>query len=792
MSHKKKNKKKNLGGGVKDTPSLSRAPFHKKRNSFEAQEDFDPSKLDANLSDLFKKLSHTDLFLDRETSWLEFNRRVLAEAEDKANPLLERVKFLAIFSTNLDEFFMIRIAGLLNQRDSGIVAPALGGLDPESELQEIHRMLQPMRARQWQIWFQQLRPELEQNGIVILTYDELSDTEQASAKCFFERFVLPVLTPLMVDPTHPFPFISNLSLNFAIILRRATKEGGLAEKHFARLKIPPGLKRFVKVDEDMMQNSFTSQAASDLSGMSAQTTTVRLVLIEDVIRANLGLLFPGMVVEEAHLFRVTRDADVEIAEDEAGDLLETMEKATRQRRFGQVVRVTCQPGAGSISQLLLDAFEIEADQLQELNFFGYSSLWEIANLPRPELLFPPFLPRIPEALQRANGDVFAAARESDVLMYHPFDSFSPTVAFFAQAAKDPSVVAIKATLYRVGANSPIVAHLLEAAQNETEVTVLVELKARFDEKSNIMWAKTLEAAGVHVVYGVKLLKTHAKLALAIRRENTAQGQILRPYCHLSTGNFNHSTAKYYTDLSLITAREDFGSDLIRLFNRLTAIAPATTYTRLLIAPEFLRASLIWLIDREIRHVGTGTAHVKIKCNSLTDPALITKLYEASHAGVKVELLVRGVCCLRPGVKEISENISVSSVVGRFLEHARVIWVRNGGSGEVFIGSADLMARNLDRRVESYFPILDDRHRAWIEKYVFDLAFADNQKRRVLQSDGTWARVPVPQGTVPINCQEMSVQQLVKKHLDFENRAADGDAPNATLKKLVKAATKRLV
>jgi polyphosphate kinase len=682
---------------------------------------------------------------------------------------------------------MIRVAGLLNQRDSGIVAPALGGLDPESELQEIHRIVHPLRMRQWQIWTAQIQPELEQNGILILRYDELSASEQDSAKTFFERFVLPVLTPLMVDPTHPFPFISNLSLNFAIILRRAHKEGVLSEKHFARLKIPPGLKRFVKIDDDMMHNSFTSQSTQDGAGLP---TTVRLVLIEDVIRANLGLLFPGMVVEEAHLFRVTRDADVEIAEDEAGDLLETMEKATRQRRFGQVVRVTVQPGAGSIAQLLLDAFEIEPFQLQELPFMGYSSLWEIANLSRPELSFPNFVPRVPEAIQRANGDVFAAAREGDVLISHPFDSFSPTVAFFAQAAKDPSVVAIKATLYRVGANSPIVAHLLEAAQNDTEVTVLVELKARFDEKSNIMWAKTLEAAGVHVVYGVKLLKTHAKLALAIRRENTPQGQILRPYCHLSTGNYNHTTAKFYTDLSLITAREDFGSDLIRLFNRLTAIAPSTTYTRLLIAPEFMRDWLISLIDREIQHGKKCSAHVRIKCNTLTDPALITKLYEASHAGVKIELIVRGVCCLRPGVKDISENISVSSVVGRFLEHSRVIWVRNGGEPEVFIGSADLMARNLERRVESYFPILDPAGREWIEKWIFELTLSDNLKRRVLQSDGSWARVP--ESLVGVNCQESAIQQLVKKHLDFDNRPVDGDGPAASLKKLVKAATKRLV
>ncbi len=521
-------------------------------------------------------------------------------------------------------------------------------------------------------------------------------------KTFFERFILPVLTPLMVDPTHPFPFISNLSLNFAIILRR--EGGGSNEKHFARLKIPQGLKRFFKLEEDVLGAAGLQAAAAAAAAAAAvaggespaakEIPVVRLILLEDVIRANMGMLFPGMVVEEAHLFRVTRDADVEIAEDEAGDLLETMEKATRQRRFGHVVRVVVQTGGmQSISQLLTDAFEIESHQLQELPFFGYASLWELASFNRPELLFPPFLPRVPEALQRTNGDIFAAAREGDVLLFHPFDSFNPVVSFFAQAARDPSVVAIKATLYRVGSNSPIVAHLLEAAQNEIEVTVLVELKARFDEKSNIMWAKTLESAGVHVVYGVKLLKTHAKLGLVIRRETTSQGTMLRPYCHLATGNYNHATAKFYTDVGMFTAREDIGSDLVRLFNRLTAIAPATTYNRLLIAPEFLRPSIYQMIDREMKHRKAGKeAHLKIKCNSITDPALITKLYEASHSGVKIELLVRGICCLRPGVKDISENISVSSIIGRFLEHARVMWFRNGGEHEMYIGSADLMGR----------------------------------------------------------------------------------------------------
>ena len=627
---------------------------------------------------------------DRGRSWLEFNKRVLDEAEDRRNPLLERCKFLAIFSTNLDEFFMVRVASILSQVSLGVQNPALGGLDPESELHLINSLVLPLRQRQWLLWSQQVKPELEQHRIFVVEPKDLSKEEHEAVALFFQRFILPVLTPLMVDPTHPFPFISNLSLNFAIILRR---DGGSSEKHFARLKIPQGLKRFFKLEEDVGAVA-AAPAVQGGDGASKEYAPVRLILIEDVIRANLGMLFPGMVVEEAHLFRVTRDADVEIAEDEAGDLLETMEKATRQRRFGHVVRVVVQTGGmQSISQLLIDAFEIEAHQLQELPFFGYASLWELASFNRPELLFPPFLPRMPEALQRTNGDVFAAAREGDVLLYHPFDSFNPVVSFFAQAARDPSVVAIKATLYRVGSNSPIVAHLLEAAQNEIEVTVLVELKARFDEKSNIMWAKTLEAAGVHVVYGVKLLKTHAKLALAIRRENSPNGQILRPYCHLATGNYNHATAKFYTDIGMFTAREDIGSDLIRLFNRLTAVAPSTTYQQLLIAPEFLRPSLYKLIEREIQHRKVGKeAHVKIKCNSITDPALITKLYEASHSGVKVELLVRGMCCLRPGVKDISENISVSSVIGRFLEHARVLWFLNDGAPETYVGSADLMGR----------------------------------------------------------------------------------------------------
>lgn len=557
-------------------------------------------------AELMKQKVHTELFIDREMSWLEFNSRVLDEAEDKSNPLLERCKFLAIFSTNLDEFFMIRMAGLLNQSEQSVTRPALGGLPPEEEIDSILKTVRAQRKRQWEIWSQQVRPELEQNEIFIIDYASLSEAEKAGARDYFEKFLLPVLTPLMVDPTHPFPFISNLSMNFAIILRREGV-GESNEKHFARLKIPLGLKRFFKIETISPQGSPKSDTRPGglntiVQPIAQEYQRVRLVLLEDIIRDNLGTLFPGMVVEETYLFRVTRDADVEIAEDEAGDLLETMEKATRQRRFGRVVRVAAEPGTlAALSQLLIDAFEIEPNQMTELNFFGYASLWEIASFNRPELCFHTFIPRIPQAIQRHNGDVFSAMREGDILMNHPYDSFGPTVSFFGQAARDPQVVAIKATLYRVGANSPIVAHLLEAAQNEIEVTVLVELKARFDEKNNIIWAKTLEAAGVHVVYGVKGLKTHAKLGLVIRRESTPQGLKLRAYCHMSSGNYNHATAKFYTDIALFTCHPEIGADMTRLFNRLTAIAPGTTYSRLLIAPEFLRGKLYELIEREIQN-----------------------------------------------------------------------------------------------------------------------------------------------------------------------------------------------
>ena len=737
---------------------------------------------------------HTELFIDRELSWLEFNRRVLDESEDLRNPLLERCKFLAIFSTNLDEFFMIRVAGLLNQREQGVVRPALGGLPPQEEVEAILSLVLPMRERQWKIWSEQVRPGLEDNGIFIVLYNSLTEEEKLGAKTYFESFLLPVLTPLMVDPTHPFPFISNLSMNFAIILRREGHEG-TSEKHFARLKIPLGLKRFFKIEAQSVEGSEEDiPVLQPAQPTASDYQKVRLVLLEEIIRANLGLLFPGMQVEEAYLFRVTRDADVEIAEDEAGDLLQTMEKATRQRRFGRVVRVVAEPGAlESVQQLLMDAFEVEGTQLQELNFFGYSSLWEIASFNRPELLFNPFVPRIPEALQRHHGDIFAAVRETDILLYHPFDSFSPTVSFFAQAARDSQVVAIKATLYRVGSDSPIVAHLLEAAQNEIEVTVLVELKARFDEKSNIMWAKTLEAAGVHVVYGVKGLKTHAKLGLVIRREATAQGVLLRSYCHMSSGNYNHSTAKFYTDIAMFTCRKEIGSDMTRLFNRLTAIAPGTRYADLIIAPEFLRLRLYALLEREIQHRKAGKeSRVRIKCNSVTDPAIITKLYEASHAGVQIDLLVRGICCLRPGVKDISENIRVTSVIGRFLEHSRVLWFWNDGSPEVFVGSADLMGRNLDRRVENYFPVVEPVLQKWIETYVLELQLADNQKKRILMPDGTWVREECSEDTKKINSQEHAITALVRRTEDFVERKTNADGPTQSLKKLVKAATKRLV
>jgi polyphosphate kinase len=674
------------------------------------------------------------LFINRELSMLEFNYRVLEEALDHSNPLLERVKFLAIFANNLDEFFMIRVSGLREQVAAGVTETPPDGLTPAQQLAAIRKRLLPMLDTQYRCLHEDIIPKLRQRKIAVVSYQSLPEEHKEALRLFFESEIFPVLTPLAVDPGRPFPFISNLSLNLAVLLQDQNQQ-----QRFARVKVPQALPRVVPVHD------ITRRYADLRAGKHKQ-----FVFLEEIISANLGALFPGSQILETRPFRVTRNADMEIAEDEASDLLETIEAGVRQRRFGRVVRLEVPE---DMPQYLLDLLKghlnIErTDIYQSPGPLGLSQLFELASIDVPALRETPYIPMIPEVLSRGD-DVFSVLREQDVMLYHPYDSFLPVVQFFRQAAHDPAVLAIKTTLYRVGSNSPIVNALLEAQENGKQVAVLVELKARFDEENNIVWARKLEAQGVHVVYGLLGLKTHCKVALVVRRE--AEG--LRRYVHLSTGNYNAMTARIYSDIGLLTSRPDIGTDTSELFNRLTGYAPGATYSKLLVAPEYLREQFVQLIRREIEHARAGRdARMILKMNALVDSRLIRLLYEASMANVKVDLLVRGICCLRPGLKEISENIRVTSVVGRFLEHPRIFYFANGGSPEIYMGSADLMPRNLDRRVETVFPVEDDQIKLRLVDEVLHIAMMDSVKARELQSDGTYKRLAPADGESPVDSQ----------------------------------------
>lgn len=674
------------------------------------------------------------LYINRELSMLEFNYRVLEEALDPDIPLLERVKFLAIFANNLDEFFMIRVSGLREQVAAGVTETPPDGLTPAQQLAAIRKRLLPMLEAQYRCFREDILPRLQEHRIEILPYHSLPDDRKEALHLFFESEVFPVLTPLAVDPGRPFPHISNLSLNLAVLL-----EDRARQQHFARLKVPQTLPRLVPVHEVM------SRYQGKRSGKHMQ-----FVFLEELIAANLETLFPGMHILEAHPFRVTRNADVEIEEDEASDLLETIEAGVRQRRFGRVVRLEVQEDMPAYLLDLLKAhLNIERSEIYQLpGPLGMSQLFELAALDVPALKDPPFVPAIPEVLSR-NENIFSAIRQQDILLHHPYDSFLPVIQFFRQAAHDPQVLAIKTTLYRVGSNSPIVHALLEAQENGKQVAVLVELKARFDEENNIVWARKLEAQGVHVVYGLLGLKTHCKVALVVRREEDG----LRRYVHLSTGNYNATTARIYTDLGLLTCRPDLGSDASELFNRLTGYAPEAKYHKLMVAPEYLREQFDQLLCREIAHAQAGReARLILKMNALVDARLIRRLYEASMAGVRIDLLVRGICCLRPGLKGISENIRVTSVVGRFLEHTRIYYFANGGQPEIYMGSADLMPRNLDRRVETVFPVEDAALKARLFDEILRISMMDNVKARELQPDGTYKCLRPAKGEPAIDSQ----------------------------------------
>lgn len=674
------------------------------------------------------------LYLNRELSLLAFFRRVLEEAQDERNPLLERVKFLAIVGSNLAEFFMVRVAGLKQQVEAGVIELSSDGLTPSEQLLAIRQMaLELMQdARRC---LHQLLPLLAEVGVHILDYQTLTDQQRSAANEYFEQVVFPVLTPLAFDPGRPFPHISNMSMNLAVLIRDQ-----LGQERFARVKVPNTLPRLLPI-----------KTPADAPEGASGAPPVTLVWLEQVIAANLHRLFPGMEVVEAHPFRVTRDAEMAIQEMEAEDLLETVERSVWERRFGSVVRITMDPGMPpNIRDILTENLGISPNDIYTVDPpLGSSDLMALHALDRHTLKDAPFLPATPPILGE-EGDIFAAIRRQDILLHHPYDSFMPVMDFLRAAARDPNVLAIKQTLYRIGRNSPVVETLLEAVGNDKQVAVLVELKARFDEESNIEWAKSLESEGVHVVYGLLGLKTHSKIALVVRRE----GDGIRRYVHLSTGNYNPVTAQMYTDIGLLTCDEAIGADASDLFNYLTGYSAKQDYRKFLVAPFTLRAGLQTLIEREIDRARQGDAgHLTFKLNSLVDKQMIQLLYRASQAGVKVDLLVRGICCLRPGSEGLSENIRVISIVGRFLEHSRVFYFRNGGNEEIYVGSADLRSRNLDRRVEILFPVQDPRLVRYLRDHVLATYLADTVKARLLHADGTYERVKPAPGESPLDSQQ---------------------------------------
>ena len=683
-------------------------------------------------------LDSTDLFFNRELSWLRFNERVLEEALDGENPLLERVNFLSIFASNLDEFFMVRVAGLRRQAASGVLGAPPDGMSPVEQLRAVRDQLLPTLRRSFECWHDDLVPMLRTAGIAVLGYAELKGKQRKLLRRHVKREIFPVLTPLAFDPTHPFPHISNLSINLAVVV-----EDPIRGERFARLKVPPSFPRLLRVPGEETADDY------DRLGL-AEIRESNFVWLEEVIAANLDLLFPGVEVVAAHPFRVTRDADMEIEEDEASDLLDAMADLVEQRHFGGAVRLEIDRGMPErIRSILEQNMELAPYQVFTVPApLGLSDLGQLLRVDRPDLKYPPFLPVTPSVLSE-DDDVFDVLRRRDVVLYHPYDSFMPVIDMVRRAAQDPDVLAIKVTLYRTGPNSPIVAALMDARQNGKQVAVVVELKARFDEENNIGWARALEKAGVHVVYGVLGLKVHAKVCLIVRREYDG----IKRYVHLSTGNYNPITARVYTDLGFFTSNTAIADDVSDLFNALTGYSNKPSYRRLLVAPGRVREEILSRIEREIdSHREHGGGRVVFKMNALVDKALIQALYRASQAGVDVELMVRGVCCLRPGVEGVSENITVTSIVGRFLEHTRAYYFKNGGDEDVLLGSADLMPRNLDHRVEILFPISDPGLRSAIRDDVLFLHLADNAKARVLSPDGTYRRKGLGDGETVLDTQ----------------------------------------
>lgn len=684
-------------------------------------------------------IDKTSLFLNRELSWLRFNLRVLEEAENKQHPLLERVKFLTIFSTNLDEFFMIRVSGLRRQVTAATGGATPDGMTPSEQILTINRELDVHCERYNRCWKEDILPALREARIRVLHYAELTQTEREAIHQYFHREIFPVLTPLAFDPTHPFPHISNLSFNLAVLVKHPERGDC-----FARVKVPDAFPRLVPLPSD-------ENVALQQMGLGKVGKTQRFVWLDEVIAHNLDDLFPGLGVIASYPFRVTRDAEVAIEEDEASDLIEAMEEQLDQRDFTSAVRLELDATTPDhIREVLTRNLQLPPYLVYTNNSpIGMAGLRELYALERPDLKDPPFLPSAPSSLSKSSS-LLTAIRQRDMLLYHPYDSFMPVVEFLREAANDPDVVAIKQTLYRVNPKSPIIDALLEARVNGKQVAVLVELKARFDEENNIEWARKLEDEGVHVVYGVRGLKTHAKVCLIVRRETEG----IRRYVHLGTGNYNVITSRIYTDASYFTCDEAICSDVSDLFNSLTGYSRKNSYSKLLVAPTMLRQEILARIERETsRHRRHGDGYIAFKMNALVDTQCIQSLYDASQAGVKIDLQVRGICCLRPGLPGISETITVTSVVGRFLEHARIYYFHNGGHKEVLMGSADLMPRNLDHRVEVIFPVEDPQWRDVIISDILGVGQRDNVQARRLLADGTYERLQPATGEVALNSQQ---------------------------------------
>ncbi|MDT5253821.1 MAG: polyphosphate kinase, partial [Mycobacterium sp.] len=665
-----------------------------------------------------------DRYLNRELSWLDFNARVLALAEDTSLALLERAKFLAIFASNLDEFYMVRVAGLKRRDEMGLSVRSADGLTPREQLRRIGEKTQQIASRHARVFLDSIRPGLAEEGIHIVTWADLDQAERDELSTYFNEQVFPVLTPLAVDPAHPFPFVSGLSLNLAVTVK-SPEEGG---QHFARVKVPDNVDRFVEL------------GGLERTDESARKREFRFLPMEELIAAFLPTLFPGLEIVEHHAFRITRNADFEVDEDRDEDLLQALERELARRRFGSPVRLeVADDMTENMLELLLRELDVHpGDVVQVPGLLDLSSLWQIYDVDRPALKDPTFVPATNAAFadRETPKSIFATLREGDVLVHHPYDSFSTsTQRFIEQAAVDPNVLAIKQTLYRTSGDSPIVRALIEAAAAGKQVVALVEIKARFDEQTNIRWARALEQAGVHVAYGLVGLKTHCKTCLVVRRE----GSTIRRYCHIGTGNYNSKTARLYEDIGLLTANPDIGADLTDLFNSLTGYSRKLSYRNLLVAPHGIRSGIIERVNREIAaQQETGNGQIRLKMNALVDEQVIDALYRASQAGVRVEVVVRGICALRPGVQGFSENITVRSILGRFLEHSRILHFRS--IDEFWIGSADMMHRNLDRRVEVLAQVKDPRLTTQLND-IFESALDPATRCWELGSEGQWTASP---------------------------------------------------